>query len=258
MADLWTVCDIEEGDLSDYTGIGTNDGNGTATNEASSTVALNGSYSHHTALTDGSGGGKAVGYMEGASVEIPANGTLYVYWRWYLESKSGSAGYAKDLRILYITEKTGWTKLTEMAMNEETGAINFVVRDSTGANSDVLSSDWTPSEDTEYELEILFDCSGTDQFFEFWADGVSQGTWTGNGKDANADAETNLRVEIGLSVSTWHANAYADTYQDDFLGADARIGGDAGISRDVAGDLPAMSGGLARKLSSKRAIGGSI
>ena len=77
------------------------------------------------------------------------------------------------------------------------------------------------TEDTWYEIEIMYDLSGSNARAEMWVDGVWQGSWEGSGKPSGFPN----KVRTGAINYCWGAQVWQDLYLDDIQCRDQKIGG---------------------------------
>jgi len=221
-----STLDFEENNLNDCDSTYTT---GTGVVDTVSSPALEGSYSFRGYTTSGSSGDVAFGCK---NITNPANDKIYVY---FLLQTTGHGNCSYDYCCLlagineYAGSTDGGSMYIGLHLDPQGDTIRMRAHDS--ADYQECGIEYSISEDTEYEIEFLYDWSGTNVYVELWIDGVSIGDWTGSGKRSEL---TSPVLNFGVGAYNWHVGSYSTTYFDEVQAEDARIGGLAQVYQDLS------------------------
>lgn len=245
MANIFTnspaLLDFEEGDLSDVDAIVTAS---TGSVSASSTQAYAGSYSCYTETDNFSPDFYAVAWF-GKLITWPTNNTAYARLFVYIEDKgAGEYGMIGPLfgfcRDYYDLVNYSWLRF----MLRADGSLWVFVRTGDGyqEGNDNIDTGVDLSTGQWYEIEFLYDLSGTDAHAALWINGASSPAWdytaTGDGKPSNGADRLVCGIR-NLHISQYEQ--WAKLYYDSVEAADARIGGGAAELNVTADESAVLS-----------------
>ena len=210
-----SVCDHEENDLTDWDYTYTS---GSVTLDVVSTPTLEGSYCARCQLASTTVTASA--YMR-KLITWPAGDIVYCYWKWRCDDR-GALNDTNAMRLWTLSESSisSANRYWRCDVNPNTATITVYATDSTGnfVNTGIT---WTFSDDTNYEIEIMYDRSGTNAKLEMWVDGSSQGSWEGSGQCTELSTHA---LVLGGYHSTTTTDNWIYQYYDEVRAEDARIG----------------------------------
>jgi len=212
------VCDFENNDLGDWDYTYTS---GSVTLDVVSSPALGGVYSGRCLLSSTTVTASA--YMR-KLITWPNGDKVYCWWRWRCDDR-GTLDDTNAMRLWTLSESSisSANRYWRCDVNPSTATITVYATDSTGnfVNTGIT---WTFSEDIDYEIEIMYDRSGTNAKLEMWVNNTSQGSWEGSGNCTELSAHA---LVLGGYHSTTTTDNWINMYYDDVMAEETRIGSDA-------------------------------
>ncbi|HUW21745.1 MAG TPA: LamG-like jellyroll fold domain-containing protein [Candidatus Bathyarchaeia archaeon] len=207
-----SLLDFEECTLVDYDTTGTRYH---GYNQASNTQAKSGSCSHHSWTTDGTDGDEAYGQK---TITWPAGNHAYLRFSVYIDDTGpNSFSQGAILGGLYKSNGSPWTFVAAVHQRCSDNLLRLMAYDGGAYRDTGITFD--AAKDTWYDIEIMYDLSGTNARAEMWINNISRGAWEGSGKPNSPNV-----IRAGALNYNWAVDVWQNLYLDDINCRDQKIG----------------------------------